>query len=135
AGSTVEEEGHGPRCRVTAVELVGRIGDVGLGLALLVEQANGARRRREIERTVGQGDGLFRCGVRRQTVLLADRREILHGTAGPWDWRGRGLASTSRGWPFACCRPITSLLCERPTRSQNQEAEGCAQGKARGPRS
>ena len=50
AGSAVEQEGHRPGARVGAIELVGGVGDVGLRLALVVEQPDRAGGGGEVQR-------------------------------------------------------------------------------------
>src|ERR1700684_981028 len=66
----VEQEGHRTGGRIGAVELIGGVGDIGLRLALVVEQADRTGGRREGERASRERQRLFGGGIRRQAMLL-----------------------------------------------------------------
>ena len=72
----IEKESDRPRRRIGAVQPIGRVGDIGLRLALVVEQADRARGRREGERAPGENQRLLGRGIRRQTMQLGSDRRI-----------------------------------------------------------
>ena len=74
ARPAIEQEGHRPGARVGAVELVGGVGDIGLRLALVVEQRNRAGGGGEVERPPGKRERVSGGRIRRQPVLLGGRR-------------------------------------------------------------
>ena len=90
ARPAIEEERHRPGARVGAIELIGGVGDIGLRLALVVEQAERAGRRGE-----------------RQACARAAR-----GFAWWWNPRGRRCCSAHGRrrrtfWRDRCGRPIS----------------------------
>ena len=90
ARPAIEEEGHGPGRRVGAIQLIGGVGDIGLRLALVVEQADRTGGGRESQRAPGKRQGLLGGGIRRQTMLL-----------------GRGRRSRAGGAPACSARLLT----------------------------
>jgi len=74
ARPAIEQKGHRPGTWVGAVELVGREGDIGLRLALVVEQRNRAGGGGEVERPAGKRQRMPGGRIRRQPALLGDER-------------------------------------------------------------
>ena len=74
ARATVEQKRHRPAGAIGAVELVGGVGDIGLRLALVVEQPDRACGGGEVERAAGQRQRLPGGGIRRQAMLFGHRR-------------------------------------------------------------
>ena len=122
AGPAVEQERHGARRAVGAVELVGRIGDVGQRLALVVEHADRAGGRREIERAAGQIERLLRGRIRRQTVRLgaAAIGDALRAAAAP------ALLSGRRRRLGARLRRIVRARKARERESRHRQHQGRA---------
>ena len=76
ARPAVEQEGHRPGARVGAIELVGGVGDIGLRLALVVEQADRTGGGGEVERAPGKRERVSGGGIRRQAMLLGGSRRV-----------------------------------------------------------
>ena len=95
ARTAVEQERHRPGARIGTIQLIGGIGDIGLRLALVVEQPDRTRRGREIERAPRQRQRLSGGRIRRQPMLLGDdRRSRRSGGAASGflaGWRRCGL--------------------------------------------
>ena len=72
-GTAVEEERDRTLRTIAAVDLIRGVDDVGLRLALVVEQPDRSRNRGEVERTAGQCQRVFGGGIRRQPMLLGGR--------------------------------------------------------------
>ena len=71
--TAVEDERHRARDTIGAIQLIGRVGNIGLRLALIVEQADRACGRSEGKVAAGKIEALLGRRIRRQLVLLGGR--------------------------------------------------------------